>query len=235
MPITKNFFFAYIKALSYILLILFAFSHIFHLLLGNQGAFQSWPQSVMKMIVWLFGDYNYDDTFVENQQVSPRMARLMFVVFIIVIGGYIINLAVTQPSERHQEFQTTAAYFRVESQSTLFLEMKACFHRHWRQKANYSSSKKNCLNVLTDWLAKKIMTMEIPSKKSTQEENLLQNLEQQVKVLVDLCTGQAEELKDLKDKLDILFRKIPEFSESNKPEPEHGAKRRAEGPQGEAE
>lgn len=210
MPITRDFFSTYIKALSYILLILFAFSHIFHLLLADQAAFQSWPQSTMKMIVWLFGDYSYDDTFVQNNQVHPHMGRLMFVAFIIVVGGYIVNLAVTQPSERNQEFQRRAAYFRMESQSTLFLEMRACFP-FCKLSTKCLGSKKNCLNALGSQLAKTIMRMEITHTKSKQEENSLQNLEQQVTELMNLSTAQAEELRDLKDKLDILFRRLPEL------------------------
>lgn len=208
MPVTRDFFCTYIKALTYILLILFAFSHIFHLLLADHAAFQSWPQSTMKMIVWLFGDYNYDDTFVEND-VHPHMARLMFVAFIIIVGGYIVNLAVTQPSERNQEFQRKAAYFHMESQSILFLQMRACFP--FPKSSTKCLSSKNYLNSLGNWMAKTIMSIEITHTNGKQEENSLQNLEQQVAELMNLSTAQAEELRDLKDKLDVLLRRLPEL------------------------
>ena len=66
MPVTKLLIWSFIKAFGYIPVVLFAFSYILHLVLADQAAFGSESEAMMKTVVWLHGDLNYDYTLVEE-------------------------------------------------------------------------------------------------------------------------------------------------------------------------
>lgn len=208
MPVTKYFLWNYIKALGYILLFLFAFSYIFHLLLADQAAFESLSQAMMKMIVWLLGDLNYDDTFVDSHLVHPNLARLMFVAFIFIMGGFIANLAIAQPSDRLDEFRKDAAFFQVAAQSTLILEIRACFPYIQKLIINLHQTNMSTENTLVDKLTRKIFKSYIVNEKSTSKDSTLQSLEEQVATLVNLCSEQREELRDMKQQISVLLKKM---------------------------
>ena len=208
MPVTKLFIWNFIKALGYILSLLFAFSYIFHLLLTDQASFGSLSEAMMKMIVWLLGDLNYSDTFVEGHLSYPHMAKLMFVAFIIIMGGFIANLAIAQPSDRLDEFRKDAIFFQKAAQTTLFLEIKACFPQTQKLIMYCVHGNKSTMNNFIDKMAKKIFKPNIIDEKSTSQDTTLQNLEEQVATLVDLCTEQKKEMKDLSKQLNILFKRM---------------------------
>ncbi|XP_063877858.1 serine/threonine-protein phosphatase 6 regulatory ankyrin repeat subunit B-like [Scylla paramamosain] len=209
MPITKRFFFGYIKALLYITLLLFAFSYIFQLLLDDYDAFQSRPLAMIKMIVWLFGDLNYESTFIEKHPLHPDMTMLMFVSFIIIMGGFIANLAVTLPSERLDEFRRDATFFQKLTQSTLLLEIQACFPWFQQQEfKNKADKSKSWMKNLIDKMLQKIFSANIIEE--TKKDNPLEDLEQQVATLVDMCQEQGREMKELRQQLILLFKLMAE-------------------------
>ena len=211
MPATKRFIWNFIKALGYILLLLYAFSYIFHLLLIDKTAFGSMSKAMMKMIVWLFGDLNYDDTFGKGDLSYPHMAKLMFVAFIIIMGGFIANLAIAQPSDRLDEFRKDAVFFHKAAQVTLFLEIKTCFPRIQKLIMYYVHENESLINNIIVKMAKRIFKPHIIDEKSTSQDTTLQNLEEQIATLVNLSTEHEKELKDLSKQLKILFKRMLNF------------------------
>ncbi|MPC24963.1 Transient receptor potential channel pyrexia [Portunus trituberculatus] len=212
MPITRRFLFGYIKALLYVTSLLFAFSYIFQLLLDDHEAFDSRPKAMVKMIVWLFGDLNYDSTFVEKPPLHPIMTTQMFVAFIIIMFGFIANLAVTLPSDRLEEFRKDAAFFQKLTQSTLLLEIQACFPWSLCQKLNDKDDKHKSNRIIT-WINKtlqEIFSADIIQISKKRKDNPLQELEQQVATLVDMCREQGKEVKELRQQLDILYKFMAE-------------------------
>lgn len=213
MPITKRFLFGYIKALIYIASLLFAFSYIFQLLLDDHEAFDSRPKAMVKMIVWLFGDLNYDSTFVEKLPLHPVMTTLMFVAFIIIVFGFIANLAVTLPSERLDEFRRDAAFIQKLTQSTLLLEIQACFPWSPCRKLNNKAdeSKSTRIGALINKILHKIFSADIIQESKKPKDNPLKDLEQQMATLVDMCREQGREIKELRHQLNTLFKSIAEM------------------------
>ena len=114
------------------------------------------PKTMMKMIVWLLGDLNYDVTFFEGHLFYPHMAKLMFVAFIIIMGGFISNLAIAQHSHTLDEYRTNAIFFLKAIQTTLFLEIKAIFP--WTQKLIMYNvhGNESTMNNSIDKMAKRI-------------------------------------------------------------------------------
>ncbi|KAG0720109.1 Transient receptor potential cation channel subfamily A member 1 [Chionoecetes opilio] len=215
MPITKYFLWTYIKALSYIALLLFVFANIFHLLLSNEPAFRSMPQAMMKMMTWLLGDLNYDDTFVKDDVVHPYMGQPMFGAFIIIMGGFIANLAIRQPSDRVDEFKKCARFFQIAAQSNLFLEIKACFPRVQKLITKYLITNENRKNNFADSMAKRIFKPSIIDEKDESQDTTLESLEEKVHVLINLCMDQKKELKELKQQINLHFKRRPESDPSS--------------------
>lgn len=211
MPITKRFFFGYIKALFYITSLLFAFSYVFQLLLDDHDAFESRPKAMIKTIVWLLGDLNYDSTFVEKLPFHPAMTMLMFVLFIIIMGGFIANLAVTLPSERLDEFRRDAKFFQKLTQSTLLMEIHACFPWFQQQELKSKTVKSESrIKKLVNRTLQDIFSAEIIQETNKSQDNPLKDLEQQVATLVNMCQEQGREMKELRQQFNLLTKKLAE-------------------------
>lgn len=212
-PITSSFIKSFVKVVSYILLLLALFAFIFHLLLADQSAFLNMPQAMVKTIVWLLGDLAYDDTFLnpEHPLVYPATANFLFVVFVTTISGFIVNLFVTQPSEKLEDFRKRTAFHNAASQSRLVLQLDVCFPYFRKQRTRFTvtntESEKNHSKILSKILLK-FYTAEEEAKP---EDPLLKKLEEQqcqISQLLTLHMEHKEEIRDLKHQLNYMMRNL---------------------------
>ena len=212
-PITSNFIKSFIKVVSYILLLLGLFAFIFHLLLADQSAFLTMPQAMVKTIVWLLGDLGYDDTFLnpDHPLVYPATANFLFVVFVTTISGFIVNLFVTQPSEKLEDFRKRTAFHNAASQSRLMLQLDVCFPYFRKQRTRITvtnnENEKNHSNILSKILLK----FDTAEEEAKLEDPLLKKLEEQncqISHLLRLHTEHKEEMRDLKNQLHYVIRNM---------------------------
>ncbi|XP_045606736.1 transient receptor potential cation channel subfamily A member 1 homolog isoform X2 [Procambarus clarkii] len=220
MPITQSFLKSFFKVVFYIAMLIFIFAFIFHLLLRDQTAFFTVPQAMVKTIVWMLGDLAYDDTFLndDHQLVYPVMVNLLFVVFVTTIGGFIVNLVITQPSEKLDSFRDKAVFYRAASRCTLFLKLEICFpfFRKYRTRGTYvdEETEVNGYNVLT----KKLLLLDSKEDAETEPTNPLQlqleNQHQQINTLLTLHMEQREEIRDLKHTLNLMAKSLPGLNQS---------------------
>ena len=75
-----------------------AFAYGFSILLQNQDTFQSLPNSFMKTLIMMSGEFEYGDIFFPDDEYGsvpyPYMTYSMFVVFFILVSLILINLLV---------------------------------------------------------------------------------------------------------------------------------------------
>lgn len=211
MPITTSFIKSFAKVLSYILLLLALFAYIFHLVLLDQSAFISMPQAMVKIIVWLLGDLAYDDTFLNLDQplVYPALANFLFVMFVTTISGFIVNLFITQPSEKLENFRRRTAFHNAASQSKLVFQLDVCFpyFRKQRTRITTSESEKSDSKILSKVLLK-FYTAE---EEAEPDDPLLKKLEEQqhqIAQLLNLHVEHKEEIRDLKHQLNYIMRNM---------------------------
>lgn len=128
----------YLRGLAFIGVVIFLFAFIFHLLLEDLDAFQTWPQSIVKTVVWIMGDLGYDDTFVVKKLAYPILANVIFLVFVCTVGAFIVTLIKT-PSSDEKEI----ALYRTATRVELLLNTDVCFPWLKRRYAvgKYDSSK----------------------------------------------------------------------------------------------
>lgn len=219
MPITKSFIKSFFKVVFYIVMLLFVFAFIFHLLLQDQAAFINVPQSMVKTIVWMLGDLGYDDTFLndDHQLLYPKMVNLLFVVFVTIIGGFVANLVITQPSEKLNVFREKAAFYRAASRCMLFHKLDVCFpfFHKYRIRGTFidEETKINGYNVLT----KKLLMLDTKEEEAQPVNPLVLQLEEQnkqINTLLTLHVEQREEIRDLKQQINVIVKSLPSLYQS---------------------
>lgn len=213
-PITTSFIKSFIKVVSYILLLLALFAFIFHLLLADQSAFLNMPQAMVKTIVWLLGDLAYDDTFLEPDHplVYPATANFLFVVFVTTISGFIVNLFITQPSEKLEDFRKRTAFHTAASQSRLVLQLDVCFPYFRKQRTRFTVTNTGSEMSHSKILAKillKFYTADEVAKPKDPLVKMLEEQQHQIAQLLSLHMEHKEEIRDLKHQLNHLMRNTP--------------------------
>lgn len=213
MPITTSFMKSFVKVLSYILLLLGLFAYIFHLLLSDQSAFISMPQAMVKTIVWLLGDLAYDDTFLnlDHPLVYPTLANFLFVMFVTTISGFIVNLVITQPSEKLEDFRKRTAFHNAVSQSRLVLQLDVCFPYFQKQRTRTTVTNTEHEKSNSNILSKILLKLYTADQGTVVEDPLLKKLEeqhQQIAHLVNLHIEHKEEIRDLKHQLNYIMRNM---------------------------
>nr|XP_053633995.1 uncharacterized protein LOC128689628 [Cherax quadricarinatus] len=112
----------YFKGLIYIIMVILLFGLIFHMLLHNQSAFSTMPQSVVKTVVWMLGDLAYDDTFVSGKPPYPILVNVLFLVFICTVAAFIVIL-LKAPSSNENE----ATLYKKAGQVNFLLNLDVYF------------------------------------------------------------------------------------------------------------
>lgn len=211
MPITNSFMKSFFKVLFYIIMLVFVFAFIFHLLLQDQDAFFTVPQAMVKTIVWMLGDLAYDDTFLaeKNTLLYPVMVNILFVVFVTVIGGFIVNLIITQPSNKLDDFREKASFHLAANRVALFLRLDICFPFFKKMRMTQffvDDIKDKHHNFLTRKLLMLDMKEEAPEA-PTPIEVQLEEQRKHISMLLNLQMEQKEEIQELKHQLKILVNK----------------------------
>ncbi|XP_076034535.1 uncharacterized protein LOC143021130 [Oratosquilla oratoria] len=126
LPVTKDFVQSYLKGVAYILALILLFAFIFHLLMWDQKPFHTVPQAIMRTIVLMLGDYNYDTIFLKNVVAYPVIANFLFVFFITIISGFLVNIIVTKEDNVSDNFRLRATLHRAISNLEWILTLDIC-------------------------------------------------------------------------------------------------------------
>ncbi|KAK4296890.1 hypothetical protein Pmani_030647 [Petrolisthes manimaculis] len=214
MPITGKFFKSFLKVVSYILMLIFVFAFVFHLLLKEHVAFMGIPQAVVKTIVWMLGDLGYDDTFLDDEHpiLYPIMVNIIFVIFVTTLGGFIVNLAITQPSEKLDSFRSKATFHRASSRCRLFLRLDVCFPYFQKRRTHGTATDRRRTRFGTPFATRKLLLLDTIEEEKKSEEpvhHLLEMQKKQIDTLIKLQEQQYDDIKELKHQLNALFKVIP--------------------------
>ncbi|XP_018008303.1 uncharacterized protein LOC108666009 [Hyalella azteca] len=118
----------YTVALVPLILFLLSFALCFHFLLMNNRAFSSIPIAFVKTITLMLGDLDYDDTFVSdsNPVRYEILANVLFLVFIVCIGGIVMNFAIGGPAEELYELRKEEQLNRAIAHLHIHLLIDEC-------------------------------------------------------------------------------------------------------------
>lgn len=117
-----NFLKDYVKGLMYFGMVVFIFSFAFHLLLGEQPSFCSLPQSMVQVVVWMVGDLNYDDNFLNANLDYPLLSTGLFLLFVCTVGAFFVTLLKTPSSSKNR-----LRYLKQTGRINLLLKIDICF------------------------------------------------------------------------------------------------------------
>ncbi|KAG7159979.1 Transient receptor potential cation channel subfamily A member 1-like 2 [Homarus americanus] len=152
---TWDFIKCYLKGLMYIGMVIILFAFIFFMLLRDQLAFKTVPQSIIKTVVWMLGDLNYDETFVgENKLSYPVLVNVLFLIFMCTVWVFIVTLIKTPSSDERE-----VALYRKAGRANLILNLDVLFPSLRRK---YAIGKYNNM-YKRPWLVKKIQNFQRPS------------------------------------------------------------------------
>ncbi|KAA0196272.1 hypothetical protein HAZT_HAZT005019 [Hyalella azteca] len=111
----------FMEGLIPIILFLIAFAWSFHCLLMDNASFSSMPYSFVNTTTLMLGDFAYDDTFANETHpvVNQILVNLLFLVFIVCIGGILLNYIFNSPMEKltelrkEDQLKRAIAYLRI--------------------------------------------------------------------------------------------------------------------------
>ncbi|XP_018012486.1 uncharacterized protein LOC108669621 [Hyalella azteca] len=128
MPVDAMHLFRFSLALVPLILFLLSFTVAFHLLLTKNASFSSVPVSFVKTITWMLGDLGYDDTFQDDQSPVnfPIMTHILFLVFILCIGGLLFNFVLASPTEKLLELRNEDDFNRAVAHLHIHLLIDEC-------------------------------------------------------------------------------------------------------------
>ncbi|XP_063600527.1 transient receptor potential cation channel subfamily A member 1-like [Penaeus indicus] len=127
--INHSFIMSYLKGVMYVLVILFLFALIFHLLLSNQLPFATLPQALVKIVVWMLGDLAYDETFIKPLH-YPYLVNCLFLVFLFTVGVLIVTLLKAPSSDINK-----IKFYRLARQAQMYFMIDISFPRFKRSYA----------------------------------------------------------------------------------------------------
>lgn len=200
-------------------MLVFVFAFIFHLLLKDQAAFLTVPQSMVKTIVWMLGDLGYDDTFLneDHKLVYPVMVNCLFVVFVTTIGGFIVNLVIAQPSEKLDDFRDKAATYRAVCRCKMVLRLDICFPFFQKYRTIRIFVDKENKKIDYSVLPRKLLMLDNKLEEAQPQNPFQVQLEEQSKQIATLLTlhvEQREEIRDLKHLVNAITKALPKLMES---------------------
>ncbi|XP_068218079.1 transient receptor potential cation channel subfamily A member 1 homolog [Palaemon carinicauda] len=216
MPVTTRFIKSFLMVLMYIFSIMFVFAFIFHLLLGNQPAFSSMGEAMIKTTLWMLQDLAYDNTFIFNKDYPlqyPLLIKCVFLVFVTFLGGFIANFIITQPSNQFDIFRERACFHRAACRVELFFKYDICFPYYRRAKAKVrmteSEAKKSFYEI---FMTKLLMIDPKEEAKPVSQLDLVQkdvkDINEQILSLIAINNKYLEEIDDLKQQVTILSKTI---------------------------
>lgn len=190
-------------------MLLFVFAFSFHLLLGDQVAFKRVPQALVKTVVWMIGDLGYDDTFLNDDYklLYPIMVNILFVVFVTTIGGFIVNLIITQPTDKLDRFRDSAAFHQAASKCKLFLKYDVCFQTYSRYKKVIILTDKDYKDF--NFIIKKLLMIDAEKELAAPPDPIQLKLEELSKQILDLLNhhiDQREEIREIKHQLKQVLK-----------------------------
>ncbi|KAK8391935.1 hypothetical protein O3P69_017506 [Scylla paramamosain] len=120
--INVRFFKSYAKGLMYLGMVVFVFSFAFHLLLKEQRPFSSVPLSMVQVMVWMIGDLNYDDNFLNANLDYPLLSISLFLLLVCTVGAFFVTL-LKSPSCNKKRLR----YCKQTGRIYLLLKIDMCF------------------------------------------------------------------------------------------------------------
>ncbi|XP_076047386.1 transient receptor potential cation channel subfamily A member 1-like [Oratosquilla oratoria] len=197
LPITWDFMKSYLRLLLCISAVILLSAFTFHLLLWNQKAFENIPQAMVKTVVLMLGDYGYDDMFLGDDSVAyPVTTNIFFMVFIITIGSFIVNLIIMKPNDLMENFRQRAFFDRVASRAQWVLILEMCVPKFLALDPPDDGSSKN-------WLQK--LNLSLWSQEDQEGSKYLSEGSADCKQsLLDLC----DRMDKLKDQIDELKEEL---------------------------
>lgn len=109
--------------------IVLTFTLPFYFLMMYHDAFSTLAQSFLTTTVWLIGDLNYAYAFLNEDSpvLYPIQANILFLVFVIVVGGLVFNMILRNPSEELNAVKNKADFLRAQLKFELLLFIDDCF------------------------------------------------------------------------------------------------------------
>lgn len=98
--LNANFFKDYTKGLMYLGMVVFVFSFAFHLLLKDHVSFTSVPMSMVQVVMWIVGDLNYNENFLNTNLDYPLLSISLFLLFVCTVGAFFVTLLRTPSSNK---------------------------------------------------------------------------------------------------------------------------------------
>ncbi|KAK3856396.1 hypothetical protein Pcinc_037283 [Petrolisthes cinctipes] len=121
--LTWTFLKRFAKGFLIMAMVLLMFGLVFHVLLGSRGPFTHIMQSVVMMLVWLLGEFNYTDTFLEDPPLhSFFLSNVMLFMFICSVFTLFVQL-ISQPRMEESE----QLYYKNATWANLLLTIDGCY------------------------------------------------------------------------------------------------------------
>ena len=119
-PITVNLVLKFMKSITHIAIIIFAFSSAFHFLVDNEKEFNTIWSSSIKTLEWTLGELDYVDNIYKTSKYNV-ITSILFVVYITTIVGFIFNVYLMYPEDQLKTYKVQANFCRVNA--TLRLQL----------------------------------------------------------------------------------------------------------------
>lgn len=215
MHITREFLEGCMLVTINVVTLLGAFSIIFMLLLNDLDAFQNIFSSFVKVIMWLFGEFNYDDIFVNSKPLRSGIAELMFVLFLIIKCFFFANLAIAYQSKRLEDFARKEMLKENLYWITTIQSVRTCFpllhyiymyiELVWINKANPIM---NFVSLTMRTIGQIILRMDSKKKTDKSQDDYLRDLEKQVATLVNMCQKQGQEVQGMRQEFSTEIKEV---------------------------
>ena len=107
-----------------------AFAFGFHFLFANRASFGSWWESVIKVLVMMIGEYEYESLFYpeeggfENANFYTGISYLLFFIFVVIMSITIMNLLVGLAVDDISGVRKDAKLERLSMRARLVLEIE---------------------------------------------------------------------------------------------------------------
>lgn len=121
--LTWTFLKRFAKGFLIMTMVMVMFGLVFHVLLGSRVEFTGVVQSMVMMLVWLLGEYNYTDTYLDDPRPRyPLLANVMLFVFISSVFTLFVQL-LSNPRMEENEL----SYLKNARWANLQLTIDGCY------------------------------------------------------------------------------------------------------------
>ncbi|XP_077974410.1 uncharacterized protein LOC120329316 isoform X2 [Styela clava] len=211
------------------LLFIFAFAFSFHALFQNQFAFVYWWNSIIKTIVMMIGEFEYDGLFNTqftstdyNDQVEyDGISYTIFFLFMVIMSIIIMNLLVGLAVDDIKEVQDHAKLERLAMQVKLVLDveytMPQPIRRRFLQKTydfwpNHYQMKNRILRWFLEdssFSAENINTALEPEKSELDDiEDKVDNIQGQIRKVRDKMRGVNQRTQNVESMLKAVIEHL---------------------------